>query len=652
MKRLGFFTNTILVLTLMSTPIRAQARRGVWEHVSYGPTMVPSDVFFTTSDEGWLAGSGTIIHTSDAGAHWDSPLPSGFDRRATFHDLRFIDGVHGWVIASAGTGGQLWRTLDGRVWQTVGPVGFEPTDYAFFSAVDGIALVRDTFLRTRDGGVSWTVAGACLTKEDSIAAVPITCAPRRLHFVSPDTGYVAASFTLRDGAPARWVLLRTSDGGATWQSLARQGAGVPEALFFTSADTGYARISDGFVYGSRDRGNSWQRLAPSAAVRLRFADPEVGWALASPLLTYTVNGGVTWDTIPAGVQQSIVAFSLPRRDRAYALTNKGSLLRYRVVPSDSVRDTTSSTLAMPGVDSTSSAEVHKLAAQLLAQPRTAPPPAADPTANASAGSACCGAHPESRRVTADTLLARFRTLAAHHRNLNLMLDGVESVRSVVDRVREVSLRMHELRTTSGFLARIDAFARFSLAVDSLSSMTSLTIQRVPRISLASHGRHVATVSSNGAVTPAPTPNTDVPTPTTPTPQKSVRVRGKKTTATPATKAAGTDSGSTPQRQSQPQPIAADTKAVASPASASATKDTVAKTPPVPSKTPLGGTSPLFSFRRKAPPTPPKPPAPKDASAANARDSSRVGKDTAAAHNNAGQSKTPTKKRDSASTRPP
>ena len=478
---------TLIGVIVVLSAVRS-APRGVWERIHYDSAAQPTDVFFTTPDEGWLAVGGSVLHTTDGGMHWEVQLADSASKpRGALSEFRFIDGIHGWVIATRGGNAVLLRTIDGRQWQAIGTAMPTIADYGFLSDSIGIALSGTRILRTTNSGASWAVVSECLTTTVG-GEQGVSCTPQRLHFISRDTGYIAAAMrglaTAPTEAVARWILLRTTDAGASWHPLGADYAGVPEALFFINSDTGYVRLADGFLYATRDAGSSWQQVAPSIAARLRFADPQVGWALAPTTLTYTINGGATWDTTASGLGGPVTALSLPRRDRAYAIV-AGSLFRYRVTSTDSTLDVVATIRAMPAPESTSAAQVKKLAAQVLAQSNSATP--------------------KNRNV--DSVLADIRLLAAQHRNLNLLVDGTDGARTVLDHVSEVQLRVRELRATSGGLARLAAFTRLTVAVDSLSNVTSLAIQRVPKFSIHLRKKRAVTapnvVQSAAPAAPAP-----------------------------------------------------------------------------------------------------------------------------------------------------
>jgi len=186
----------------------------------------------------------------------------------------------------------------------------------------------------------------------------------------------------------------------------------------------------------------------------------------------------------------VTALSLPRRDRAYAIVG-GSLFRYRVTATDSALDVAATIRAMPAPESTSSTAVKKLASQVLEQSNST--------------------SPSSRTRNTDSLLAEIRLLAIRHRNLNLLVDGTDDARAVLDHVREVQLLIGQLHASNGAAARLHAFAQLTVAVDSLSTVTSLAIQRVPKFRIRFRGKRVAT-AAKAAPSAAPAGSPAAPAP--------------------------------------------------------------------------------------------------------------------------------------------
>ena len=116
-------------------------------------------------------------------------------------------------------------------------------------------------------------------------------------------------------------------------------------------------------------------IATNLGQDIRFADPEVGWSFArlcvgmgceNAKLSYTTDGGRRWTSRSFPFPTGVKAFSLPRRDRGYAVGDHGMIFRYRVVPAAENVAKSVAAPAMPIFDSPLDDQVEKLDAQLAA----------------------------------------------------------------------------------------------------------------------------------------------------------------------------------------------------------------------------------------------------------------------------------------------
>ncbi|WP_147451424.1 hypothetical protein [Corallococcus llansteffanensis] len=134
----------------------------------------------------------------------------------------------------------------------------------------------------------------------------------RLEWYTPETGIVFGRLGPR--------LLRTTDGGRTWQLLS---VPVQSGIFQTHALTRVGSRTwlcghSGNILLSDDQGASWRTLAHSPfhaedeCAALSFLTPEDGWAVGtSATLWATQDGGRTWRALPAPVQPPQTFLGLP-----------------------------------------------------------------------------------------------------------------------------------------------------------------------------------------------------------------------------------------------------------------------------------------------------------------------------------------------------
>jgi photosystem II stability/assembly factor-like uncharacterized protein len=172
--------------------------------------------------------------------------------------------------------------------------------------------------RTRDGGQNWTA----IWRGDNLARY-VWIDPRNTSVVYVSTGIFdreAANSDLVNGVPGGVGIVKTTDGGQTWQALNRPNGfenlyvGTlflhPQNPDILLAGAGVVGSSTGAgIYLSTDKGARWQRgtLAGSGqvieevitSVEFAFSDPRIAYAGSSSFFYRSSDGGHTW-TIRAG----------------------------------------------------------------------------------------------------------------------------------------------------------------------------------------------------------------------------------------------------------------------------------------------------------------------------------------------------------------
>jgi photosystem II stability/assembly factor-like uncharacterized protein len=217
----------------------------------------------------WAVGYwGSIFRSDDGGETWEH-VPTPTD--ASLFDVAFGDDRNGWAVGAAGT---LLRSEDGgRKWRKVPVEVVDPFDGSLRpldSPLFGVAAVSATeawavgdfgvVLHTRDGR-SWMQV---VISEETFADENI---PDRIlnavHFSDRDNGWIAGEFG---------TLLRTTDGGETWVGERQlEGATADVYLFDVAANgAGWALAGGigGVALDSSDGGASWQTLATGTSAGL------------------------------------------------------------------------------------------------------------------------------------------------------------------------------------------------------------------------------------------------------------------------------------------------------------------------------------------------------------------------------------------------
>ncbi len=128
-------------------------------------------------------------------------------------------------------------------------------------------------------------------------------------FTSPTHGFIVGQ---------NHHLLETSDAGVTWTT--RMGTALGSDPFFTiifpDATHGYVAGNNQDAYRTTDAGATWTRMTSMLAGSVRaldFITPTTGFAGYNGAMTWTPDGGVTWQ-LRSGYPHSPIVFGMDFRD--------------------------------------------------------------------------------------------------------------------------------------------------------------------------------------------------------------------------------------------------------------------------------------------------------------------------------------------------
>lgn len=338
--------------------------KGIWEPVSLQEDIDLASVWFVDNKTGWVSGKhGTIMKTTDEGANWTAQL--GGDPAAKgpdIKDLFFVDATHGFAVGESerGISNKLLATSDGESWRQTGTIGTEYRgyrDYAFTSPTNGVFLEGSEgggIFHTSDAGRTWKpVLPHCVAKV-RIQGLnkDMPCHLRGVDFTNEALGHAVGA------SPGGVIFVwRTEDGGATWKQLYLSEPGMghqdenyfQQHVYFLDENNGFVTVHRAKkMLVTRDAGQTWEESPVPVTGRIRFADPEVGWAAEGNTFSFTTNGGRSWTQREFRFPNRAESFTLPGRQRAYVIGRNGMVFRYSVVPITYANKEAIDAPAMPG----------------------------------------------------------------------------------------------------------------------------------------------------------------------------------------------------------------------------------------------------------------------------------------------------------------
>lgn len=192
--------------------------------------------------EGWLIIDGILQRTQDGGVTWQAipEMPKGSIWRLTAFDMQHIwlGDEHYKNIYHSADGGMTWEKLvQIPLMDTLGTFTFtSPTDgwLIYRKGQDFDRVVQHVLMRTADSGHTWTVVTQSAGQLGSLQARPTV----RLTMRDDTTGWLAGGWYRNENA-AFW---QTRDGGQTWEQVRLPIAGAPRSVAFTDDLHGSALV--------------------------------------------------------------------------------------------------------------------------------------------------------------------------------------------------------------------------------------------------------------------------------------------------------------------------------------------------------------------------------------------------------------------------
>jgi photosystem II stability/assembly factor-like uncharacterized protein len=315
---------------------------------------------------GYVVGErGTILKTSDAGVNWGHQI-TGLAN--TLYSCQFKSASVGWAVGSNGL--ILKTTSAGGRLATI-PLAIAPRD-----SVDSLPIDVTFSWRASAGAASYHLQCARVPDFSTVALDASTVADTTYQATglkANSTYYwrVAANY---DEGPTDWSntnffetigsvwnvlyepagyaptfhavfftsplagfaggggeIVRTTDGGLTWETDYLSTYTEVNSICFVDASNGYLVGSGGIIFKTTDRGLSWNQVPSGTANDLYavyFSDASTGWIIGDGgTALRTTDGGSTWIPQSLGTTQRLVSMSFVSTLTGWISTNYGKLLK-------------------------------------------------------------------------------------------------------------------------------------------------------------------------------------------------------------------------------------------------------------------------------------------------------------------------------------
>lgn len=326
MSSLTYFNFLILktsysIVLLLLFPISLFAQ---WIPQSTGITNNLRGIFVLNESTGFAVGEAfppnfaPILKTTDGGAHW---IQKSSNTANALRDIAFNTNSKGFACGMYGTllkttdGGESWGTVPIGTTASLRAIDFPSKEIGYVAGEAGV------FLKTVDVGVFWDSLNTGFTQD-----------LLDIEFLNNDTGFSTGSTGFSNG-----IILRTLDGGASWQSVYTSTQAIPalavseDNVIFAGGGTS-PNGGHEFIVRSSDGGDTWEEVftgPPGFSIRRgTFSSTIAGWFVDDAgSVIRTKDGGNTWSVNDVSTT-GLNGIFFTAQDTGYVVGALGSIFKY------------------------------------------------------------------------------------------------------------------------------------------------------------------------------------------------------------------------------------------------------------------------------------------------------------------------------------
>ncbi len=314
--------NLLFVIVLI-TPSIVFSQLPLLIKQNIGVNQITKSIKAVNSSVAWLCGTSGVVNTSDGGSSWQLRLPGSFDViEAVDENIAFsVDNSHAAVI---------YRTSDfGITWTPVHTESTYINGVKMFDDLNGIAIGDPIdsvwrVLRTTDGGLTWNF---------------VPSSPKMPKCEAGHTNSVAIA-----GKKYVWFgtigcgghkIYKSTDAGITWTSSPAQFDDA-YGIWFNDSLHGVVAMAGGFFY-TTDGGENWSwdnKLRQTAYNVCGIGSGEF-WGICDSAIYSSTDAGLTWTEVYRDTTRGLGHASFVNVNGTrygWIACGKGTVIKYTSTP--------------------------------------------------------------------------------------------------------------------------------------------------------------------------------------------------------------------------------------------------------------------------------------------------------------------------------
>lgn len=237
----------------------------------------------------------------------------------TSSERGFIAGDNGY-LASTEDGGRTWTKRNIGATNTINEIFFRNED-------NGYLVAGRQMFRTRDGGRNWEEIRIYRPGEFRIGSPEFLS----IRFADRKRGIVIGSLLNRQGNVVDSLVMRTDDGGESWQRIVVPSKKELYHLDFVGDSRCWIVGDDGLILHSTDGGVTFRAQRSGTALDLYnvdFRDEREGYVVGRRgTILRTENGGTNWETVRTEFPMTLMRVDFADDKNGVIVGYDGAILR-------------------------------------------------------------------------------------------------------------------------------------------------------------------------------------------------------------------------------------------------------------------------------------------------------------------------------------
>ena len=266
---------------------------------------------------------GIFVQFSPAQNSWTINRAKGTGDLVTVY---FTSGEKGWVAGDAGylawtnDGGRTWTKQDIGTTENISEIYFRNDNNGYLTAG------RKLFI-TKDAGRSWQEI-RIFKLSDFKGVTPEFLSVK---FADKKRGIIIGSTLNAKNAVVDSLVMRTEDGGETWQRIIVPSKTELYHLDFAGSANCWIVGDGGLILASNDGGATFTKQVSGTdkdLYNVDFRDSSEGYAVGGKgTILHTENGGAIWQSVKTGVSSTLMRVDFTDDKNGWIVGYEGTILR-------------------------------------------------------------------------------------------------------------------------------------------------------------------------------------------------------------------------------------------------------------------------------------------------------------------------------------